>query len=72
MRINISTWSPPHASLAASRYMRRHLLETDTSKMSKCITAARCAILGRIEEILKKPVQGEHRALGDARRQYSD
>jgi hypothetical protein len=44
------------------------LLETDSSKLPERITAARNAILDRIEEILTDPIPSEHRAMNDALR----
>jgi hypothetical protein len=44
------------------------LFETDESKMLERIAVARSAILDRIEETLKKPVQSENRAMDDALR----
>lgn len=44
------------------------LLENDESKVLERILAACSAILDRIEETPKKPVQGEHRAMDDALR----
>lgn len=44
------------------------LLETDAGKLPQRITAARSAILDRIEESLTHPLPGEHRAMGEALR----
>ena len=44
------------------------LLETDGSKLPERITAARTAILDRIEESLTSPLPSEHRAMDDALR----
>jgi len=44
------------------------LLETDGSKLPQRITAARTAILDRIEESLTSPLPSEHRAMDDALR----
>ena len=44
------------------------LLETDGSKLPERITAARTAILDRIEESLTSPLPSEHRVMNDALR----
>ena len=44
------------------------LLETDVGKLPQRITTARSAIFDRIEESLKHPLPGEHRAVDDALR----
>jgi hypothetical protein len=44
------------------------LLETDVTKLPQRITAARSAILDRIEESFTHSLLGEHRAMDDALR----
>jgi hypothetical protein len=44
------------------------LLETDLSKLPQRISAARSAILDRIEESFTHSLLGEHRAMDDALR----
>ena len=44
------------------------LLETDGSKLPERLTAARTAILDKIEESLTSPLPSEHRAMDDALR----
>ena len=44
------------------------LFETDGSKLPELITAARTAILDRIEESLTSPLPSEHRVMNDALR----
>jgi inhibitor of KinA sporulation pathway (predicted exonuclease) len=44
------------------------LLETDVTKLPQRITAARSAILNRIEESFTHSLLGEHRAMDDALR----
>jgi hypothetical protein len=44
------------------------LLETDVTKLPQRITAARTAILNRIEESFTHSLLGEHRAMDDALR----
>jgi hypothetical protein len=44
------------------------LFETDVTKLPERITAARSAILDRIEESFKHSLPGEHRAMDDALR----
>jgi len=44
------------------------LFETDGSKLPERITAARTAILDRIEESLTSPLPSEHRVMNDALR----
>jgi inhibitor of KinA sporulation pathway (predicted exonuclease) len=44
------------------------LLETDVTKLPQRVTAARSAILNRIEESFTHSLLGEHRAMDDALR----